>query len=95
MKKEPTSRQIARRRLLLAIGVASALALPLVAMQFTDAVKWTRADFGFAATVLGLAVFSFEVAVAGVKNRRRRLLAGLVVSAVTATIWANGAVGLF
>lgn len=65
MIEEPTFPQIAKRRLLLAMVVAVALALPLVAMQFTDEERWTSADFGFAVFVLDLAAFTFEAAVAG------------------------------
>lgn len=94
MTSKPTAEQILRRRALLVAGIALALILPCLAMHVTDEVRWTPADFGFAASLLGLAAFGFEVAVAGVSSRRQRLLVGAMVATLTAAVWLQGAVGL-
>lgn len=71
------------------------LAVPLVAMQFTDEVQWTAYDFTVAAALLlgvGAAIdIGFRV------SCRPAIRTAAAVSAVLAglAIWADGAVGLF
>ena len=70
------------------------LLLPLVAMQFTDEVKWTPSDFLFAALLFGSVGLAFELIVR--KSRSLAYRAGAALAVVTAflTIWVNGAVGM-
>jgi hypothetical protein len=73
---------------------AALLLLPLVAMQFTDEVKWDLADFMFAgALVVGVGV-SYELAVR--KTGSRACRAGVAIALATAfvLVWANAAVGI-
>lgn len=74
--------------------VATALLLPLAAMQLTDEVNWTASDFVFAALLIGGAGLALELAVRWTGNRYYRAATGLAVAAAFLTIWSNGAVGI-
>lgn len=73
---------------------AALLLLPLIAMQFTDEVKWDLADFIFAGALVAGVGLSYELAVRKTGNRTYR--AGMAVALATAfaLVWANAAVGL-
>lgn len=73
---------------------AALLLLPLIAMQFTDEVKWDLADFIFAGALVAGVGASYELAVRKTGNRAYR--AGMAVALATAfaLVWANAAVGL-
>ena len=76
-------------------GTASLLVLlPLVAMQFTDEVNWTPADFVFAGVVLGTVGLLFELAVRMSRNMAYRAAVGFALAAAFLILWANGAVGM-
>jgi len=71
------------------------LAIPLVAMQFTNEVNWDATDF----IVMGALLFSvglgYMLAVSKMRSGRGRLLlAGLFLIALLLT-WAELAVGIF
>ena len=70
------------------------LLLPLVAMQFSDEVHWTAADFIFAAVLFGSVGLAFELIVRKSNSLAYRFGAGLAVVAAFLTVWANGAVGM-
>ena len=75
-------------------GAAGLLLLtPLVAMQFTDEVKWTGFDFAFAAAMLGVVGVGLELA-ARVANSAYRLASALALGAAFLIVWATGAVGI-
>lgn len=79
----------------LAWGTAAALvALPLVAMQFTDEVNWTPADFAFAAAMIGGVGVAFELAVRVSANHCYRAGAALALAAAFLLVWINLAVGI-
>lgn len=76
-------------------GAAVALlAVPFVAMRFTDEVKWTASDFVFAGVLFGTVGLLVELAVWRSRDWAYRFgvfaaaLAGLLI------VWANGAVGM-
>lgn len=76
----------------LATGVL--LLVPLGAMQVTTEVNWTLGDF----ITMGLLLFaagSALVMIARKVSPRRRLAAGMLVTAVFLYIWAELAVGIF
>lgn len=78
------------------IAVASAIILliPLVAMQFTDAVNWTAADF----LVMGVLLFgsglTYELIARRGSTVAYRVALGVAVAAGLLLIWLNLAVGL-
>ena len=81
-------------RILVWGGLAALLALPLVAMQFTDQVVWTAFDFMVAGVLFAIVGGCFEVAARLSRNWTCR--AGFAVMIITGflTIWVNLAVGM-
>jgi hypothetical protein len=76
-------------------GIAALLLLlPLVAMQFTDEVRWDETDFIFAAVVFGTVGAALELAVRMSRNIAYRAGAGAALAAAFLIIWANAAVGM-
>jgi len=72
-----------------ALGVAIVLALPIVAMQFTDEVVWTLADF----VVVGVLVATIGIAIElAVKRAGSRAIAvGIAVLGLFAGFWGRDA----
>jgi len=68
--------------------------LPLVAMQFTDEVRWTVFDFVVWAVMLLVACGAYELVARMSPNRHYRLGAGVAVATGFLVFWANGAVGM-
>ena len=75
-------------------GAAALLGLPAVAMRFTDEVRWTSADFVFAAVLLFGAAGLIELAMRASSNLAYRAGAVAGVGASVLTIWADAAVGM-
>ncbi|HWP94212.1 MAG TPA: hypothetical protein VNL72_00555 [Gammaproteobacteria bacterium] len=76
----------------LATGVL--LLVPLLAMQFTTAVRWSVGDF----VTMGVLLFSAGSAFVLIARRvppRYRLIAGALVLAMLLYVWAELAVGIF
>ena len=88
-------RNITRRLVVWAIIVALILIVPLVAMQFTDEVNWTRSDFVVAGVLLFGSALIYELATNNMTNTNNRLAVGIVVAAVLLWLWAELAVGVF
>src|SRR4051794_40137808 len=74
-------------------GAAAVLALPLIAMQVTDAVKWSAIDFITMGVMLGLAGLTIELLVRMSGSIAYRLGAVLAVAAAFLLVWVNLAVG--
>jgi hypothetical protein len=70
------------------------LLLPLVAMRFTDAVKWDAHDFLFAGIVFGTVGGLFELTVRLSRNIAHRAAVGAALAAAFFILWASGAVGM-
>ena len=83
------------RRFVMCAAIAGLLLLPLLAMQFTDEVAWTPADFVSAAALLGGAALIYEVAARRILVPGRRKIVGAAIITLLAVIWAQGAVGIF
>lgn len=73
---------------------AGLIALPLIAMRFTDEVAWTASDFGFAAVLLGGVGLGFELAVRKTHNTTYRAAAAIALLTGLLLIWSNLAVGI-
>jgi hypothetical protein len=77
----------------LAAGTALALSVPLIAMQFTDAVAWSLSDFLVAGALLFGAGLVYVLATR-TADGVRRILVGIDVVAVSFLVWAELAVGI-
>ena len=76
-------------------GAAVALlAVPFVAMRFTDEVRWTGSDFIFAGILFGTVGLVIELAVRRSSDWAYRGGAIAAVFAAFLIVWANGAVGM-
>jgi hypothetical protein len=76
-------------------GAAGALlALPLIAMRFTDEVQWTASDFVVMGLLLGAVGLGLELAVRKSARFAYRLAAGLALLTAFLTVWINAAVGI-
>ena len=58
-----SSKKLYRSAVRVALGVGLILSLPLVAMQFTDEVVWSAADFSLAGVLLAVIGIALELAV--------------------------------
>jgi hypothetical protein len=87
---------IARHRWRVAVWGAAALllVLPLLAMQFTDEVKWEGADFIVFGAMLAAACGSFELAARMTGSGAYRSAVGVAVVTAFVLVWMNLAVGL-
>ena len=74
-------------------GAAALLALPAVAMRFTDEVVWTASDFAVMGAMLLLAGLALEGLVRASRSWPYRLGAGIAVLAGFGLVWVNLAVG--
>ena len=77
------------------ILVAFLLLIPLIAMQFTDEVKWTLLDFIVAGVLLISTGLIFDLVMRKVKNLNYRIAISLAILILLFLIWAELAVGLF
>jgi hypothetical protein len=73
---------------------AVVLLLPLLAMQVTDEVAWTPADFAVAGALIGGVGIAFELAVRRSASRAFRAAAGLALATGFVLVWLTLAVGL-
>ena len=77
------------------LGAAVILLIPLVAMQFTDEVKWDLTDFVAIGILLLGAGFIYELTARKIRNAKHRFILGVVIVAAVLLIWAELAVGIF
>lgn len=94
--RERTAQVMPPRKNLLRVMLVTAalLAVPLVAMRFTDDVNWSVADFVVAAAVLLGAGLGFELVARRARSHAYRLATALAFGAALLLIWINLAVGL-
>ena len=93
-KDEGGDRYTARRLGSWLAAVALVVLVPLVAMQFTDEVKWTVSDFVFAACLVGGVGLAYELAARRTGDGVYRAAVGVALAGAFVLIWANGAVGI-
>lgn len=85
----------ARRNLVRVAAITLALlAIPFVAMQFSDEVAWTPSDFVFAGVMIAGTGLTFEFVVASVRTSTYRLATAAALGTTFLLIWVNMAVGL-
>ena len=84
----------ARFRVVVWSGAALLFLAPLVAMQFTDEVRWTAFDFAVFGALLALALGAFELGLRGARDTVSRLAVVVAVGAAFLLAWAQLAVGV-
>jgi len=75
--------------------VAGLLLIPLIAMQFTDEVKWSAFDFLLMAILLTSTAFICELALRKIKQSKYRIAICISAIVLFLLIWAELAVGIF
>lgn len=70
------------------------LLVPLIAMQFTDEVKWTAFDFIIAGALMTGMGVALEFALRKSGSLAYRVAFGVLLAAAFLLIWINGAVGI-
>lgn len=83
------------RPLIILASILFLLAIPFIAMQFTDEVQWSLLDFLIAGTLLAFAGGMIELTLRLVQKSALRwlILAGIV--ALLLLVWVELAVGVF
>ncbi len=71
------------------------LAVPLVAMQFTDEVSWSVFDFLIGAVLLTSLSLGLEMVFKKVGDFYSRIIFSVIILVVFLLIWAELAVGVF
>lgn len=90
-----TKRSLGKSISHVAMATAAVLAIPLVAMQFTQEVNWTASDFVVMGVLLMVTGLAFVFASRKVKTARQRMLVGGLIALAFLYVWAELAVGIF
>lgn len=83
-----------KRLIIIVSTVAFLLLIPLIAMQFTDEVKWTLLDFIVAAVLLLSAGLICDLVIRKVKKLKFRIALCMAILVMLLLIWAELAVGI-
>jgi len=75
--------------------IALLLLIPLIAMQFSNEVKWGAFDFIVAGSLLLTTGLACEFVMRKVKKTEHRIIICLIILAVFVLIWLELAVGIF
>ncbi len=86
---------INKRLIIIVFSVMLLLLIPIIAMQFTDEVKWTLFDFLVAAVLLLSAGLTIDFIIRKVKRTKYRIALIVALLAILFLIWAELAVGIF
>lgn len=84
-----------RRLIGVMLAVVLLLLVPLIAMQFTDEVKWSPVDFVVAGILLLSTGLLCELVMRKVTNIEYRIAICLAILAALFLVWAELAVGIF
>jgi hypothetical protein len=96
MEKRQTSVITANKRLIrILLTVSILLLIPLMAMRFTDEVKWTLLDFIAAGTLLFSTGLIFEFIMRKAKTTKLKIVMSITLFIALFLIWAELAVGIF
>lgn len=71
------------------------LFIPLIAMQFTEDVRWTPFDFVVAGSLLLIAGLLFELVLRKIKDFKYRAIVSIFLFIMLLLVWAELAVGIF
>ncbi|GAB1462075.1 hypothetical protein [Pedobacter sp.] len=93
MTKPKTS--IKQRLMITFAMIALILAIPLVAMQFTNELDWKLFDFVIMGTLLTITGLAIEVVTRKVKSSQWRFIICAIILFILFLIWAELAVGIF
>ena len=80
---------------MIAMITASILLIPLIAMQFSEEVRWTIGDFMVAASLLFGVGLLLDFALRQIKRSGYRVLIIVGILILFLLVWAELAVGLF
>lgn len=80
--------------LYIGLGSAAILLVPLIAMQFTDQVKWELNDFAFAFVFFVILGLILELGVRRLSSQTLRWTVGTAVVLFFMAVWAELAVGI-
>jgi hypothetical protein len=94
MEKTPHAIRTLRPVIISSVIVLGLLMVPLIAMQFSEAVDWGIFDFVVAATLLFAALFSLFLVFRLSSDALYRLAGAVTVCGVLLLIWVVGAVGI-
>jgi hypothetical protein len=91
MKKAPAAYRSTVR---LTLGIGLVLLLPLAAMQVTDEVAWSPADFAVAGALLAGTGLTYGLAARKAASTTYRAAVGVALAAALLLVWLNLAVGI-
>jgi hypothetical protein len=95
MKNQETLNSGKLRIIIILSVIASILAIPLIAMQFTNEVNWTLSDFVIAGILLLSTGLAIELVIRNLKTGTSRTIVLIVILIALFLIWAEMAVGIF
>lgn len=84
-----------KRLIIILIAVVVILVIPLIAMPFSDEIKWTLSDFIVAAMLLFGFGLMFDLILRKIKKRKYRIVLSVILLLALILIWAELAVGIF
>jgi len=77
-----------------ALPTGALLAIPLVAMRFTDQVAWSPFDFAFMGALLFGTFLAFEAAARRATSRSQRVAVAFALATAFLLVWVNASVGI-
>lgn len=95
MKNQEISNSSKLRVYIILVVTAVILSIPLIAMQFTNEVKWTPIDFIAAGVLLLTTGFAIEFVIRKVKSTTTRAVLFFIILLILFLVWAELAVGIF
>jgi peptidoglycan/LPS O-acetylase OafA/YrhL len=84
-----------KRLKVILVSIVLLLCIPLIAMVFTDEVKWSLADFIVAAVLLFGTGLLCELTLRKVRSKKQRIILCIIILSILLLTWAELAVGIF
>jgi uncharacterized membrane protein len=84
-----------KRFSIILVIIAIVLAIPFIAMQFSNEVNWSVFDFGVAAVLFFITGLTIELVFQKVKTPKNRIILLAAFLFIVFLIWAELAVGIF